>query len=141
MNEVKNLWPEDLFKENGHKNPSIILKKQADFFNKMTKNILVAEVVPRVLIAEHNKNDVIPKMMHLFRITAPFVDNFYFDLAKFKYKTGFSYPIWVEVPILKHTHDIKNNYEFEEMLQDLFREDKVVDIIQGLMIQSKSIAA
>lgn len=141
MKEVKNLWPENLLDENIHNTPTNILKQQTGYFNNMTKNVLVAEIVPRALIADYNKDADIPKMMHIFRITAPFVDNFYFDLAKIKYSEDFSYPLHIESSIASYHSESKNDLELEHALSQLFSTDKIVRIIQSLMVQSKSVAA
>ena len=44
MKEVKNLWSDGILQESDILLPIAILQKQAEYFNQMTKNVLVASV-------------------------------------------------------------------------------------------------
>lgn len=94
MTTSKNLWSDEI----GHatiKVPKTILVEQANYFNEMTKNRLVAKVHSKHVLNKEGDNVI----AHDFDIVSPFLGNYTFTLFSVIHGINM-YPIWEVHPHL-----------------------------------------
>ena len=86
---MESLWPEEISKLEAIKSPVSILKEQASSLGKMTKNILVGEIVP-VEVSQ-------PNSAYRFNILAPLLRNYRYTLFIVNYNILNMYPIYINL--------------------------------------------
>lgn len=135
---MESLWPEEISKLEAIKSPVSILKEQASSLGKMTKNILVGEIVP-VEVSQ-------PNSAYRFNILAPLLRNYRYTLFIVNYNILNMYPIYINLDeeIYKEVYyssekeplKIDNESELISNLTRIFRSNKVKQILKSLMAES-----
>lgn len=144
--EIENLWSKNIFDTGNKDLPINVLKQQAHYFNEMTDGLLLAQVKSkRVDIPTHNKEEgttqIESKIRHSLQIVAPKIDNYYFSIVKLYQDELTPYPVSITSPITKSIwkRNITNQQELEKKLKDLFNNEKVIEVLQALLSQSKNV--
>lgn len=132
-----NLWPKELLESlDNVRLPITILQEQADFLNKMTKNVITAKTVTNTITIHMDNGDVLPGVVHLLKIVAPAIGNYDFELVSLMQKGVVLYPIKVISELLGSKNDVSNPEELEASLKNVFNDRKTIETIQSLLIQS-----
>ena len=124
--DKEDLWPES-FGSLEIETPLEILRKQASLLSSKTGNLLVGNV-GKTTTAGGNF------FLSLY-LVAPALDNYRYKLLSVQHGINL-YPVstWGEVP----DKEFKNPKEFKGYLRSKFVEDATLNIIQSLMVQSRS---
>lgn len=136
MANSNNLWPKDIGKESVVV-PKTILVEQAQFFNELTKNKLVAKVNS----AQYTNEEGNHVLAHEFDITAPSLGNFTFTLFKAIHNLSI-YPVKIEF-LLEHMsgweidkEQVSNETEFIDTLKKILSHQSTVKSINALLAQA-----
>jgi len=130
MTTSKNLWPNEIGRATT-KVPKTILVEQANYFNEMTKNRLVAKVHSKHILNNKGENVIV----HDFDIVSPSLGNYTFTLFSVKH-TVEVYPVYVASNLDEFTFADIQEDKFEETLSAIMNSKKTVDAINGLLAQA-----
>jgi len=111
--------------------PKTILVEQANYFNEMTKNRLVAKVHSKHILNNKGENVIV----HDFDIVSPSLGNYTFTLFSVKH-TVEVYPVYVASNLDEFTFADIQEDKFEETLSAIMNSKKTVDAINGLLAQA-----
>ncbi len=120
---IENLWP-DFTTDEIVRNPKIILREQASFLGKSTKNILTGNIR-----TESWRN----QFSHSFQIVAPNLNNYTYTLFTIVEEDIFGFPCKFQS---ESSFSIKNEEELLARLKEIFSSDDTKKIINSLMSQS-----
>jgi hypothetical protein len=137
MADIKNLWPEELFKDNDLVLPITVLQDQAKYFNERTNNIVIASVDTKKVSIGTKESDAKPGILHTFKIIAPAIGNYDFELIRIVQENFLPYPLRAYAPSLEKSYEINNSEQLEFALKTVFGDKKIIAIIQSLIMQSK----
>jgi len=131
MTTSKNLWSEKIGRAD-MKVPKTILVEQANYFNEMTKNKLVAKVNSNHSMSRMGENSII----HDFDIVSPSLGNYTFTLFSVRHKIQM-YPMAINFTLSEDdVFTVNNEEEFENMLSKIMTHKSTVNAINGLLAQS-----
>ncbi len=137
----ENLWSKGFIKKVEKKTPKTILKEQASFLGKETKNILTAEV--------HTKlNKETNYFEHKFRIYAPLLSNYTFVLFSVNHKLENLYPVSVYFDVVNNEEkptcveeawdeQANTEEEFKQKLKEILTHYRTRSILNSLISQSE----
>ncbi|MDD2754011.1 MAG: hypothetical protein PHS80_00655 [Methanothrix sp.] len=141
---MESLWPDEIASSEQVRSPVQILKEQASLLGKMTKNILLGEIqaVPTGQ----------PNSAYAFNILAPSLRNYRYSLFTINYNILNIYPVYIVLDdeIFKEIYSyksenkaIKIDYEneFITTLKNIFRSNKVKQILTSLMVESGAMSS
>jgi hypothetical protein len=120
---IENLWP-DFTTDEIVRSPKIILREQASFLGKSTKNILTGNIR-----TESWRN----QFSHSFQIVAPNLNNYTYTLFTIVEEDIFGFPCKFQS---ESAFSIKNEEELLARLKEIFSSDDTKKIINSLMSQS-----
>lgn len=120
---IENLWP-DFATDDIVRSPKIILREQASFLGKRTKNILTGNIR-----TESYRN----QFSHNFQIIAPNLDNYTYSLFTIVEEDIFGFPCKLRG---ENTFSIKTEEELLERLKVIFSSEETKKVINSLMSQS-----
>jgi len=136
MSKIKNLWSKELLSAHDVVLPKTILQQQADFFNEMTKNVVLAEV-NTVSIQDKQQQK---KLAHILKIKAPSMGNYDFNLVLIEQEILAPYPIKIRSFLEEESvkkDEINNADELFQKLEEIFKSKKVISAIQNVIAMSK----
>ncbi len=132
MTTSKNFWS-DKIGQADMKVPKTILVEQANYFNDMTKNKLVAKVNSTHSI---NSKDFDGTIIHEFDIVSPSLGNYTFTLFTVGHDIDM-YPLSISFNIGEsHFFEVVTEEEFEKALSKIMTHKSTVNAINGLLAQS-----
>lgn len=138
MADINNLWPEDLLNGDEIILPLTMLQEQARYLNEMTKNVVIAKIrTEKVSLQKNNPNESKPAILHTLKIVAPAIGNYDFDLVRLVQEELLPYPLRVFVPLTEEREIVNNFAELEKFLARVFRQKRIISVIQSLIMQSK----
>jgi hypothetical protein len=138
MTATKSLWSEDLLsKDEDVTLPVTILQQQAAYLNEMTKNIVVASIYTKRIDIGERFDELETGLMHILRIVAPAIGNYYFDLLRITQAQLFPYPLQLFAPLSEKRYEVNTSEELENTLKLVFNDRKTMAAIRSLMLQSK----
>lgn len=123
----KNFWPSEIGTQKMVV-PKTMLVEQANFFNEMTKNRLVAKVNTRRVSSRMDG------FVHEFDIVVPTLGNYTFTLFSVKHDLGI-YPLEIDFDLAGTEYPKVGEKEFESTLKEILTSKKTIDTINGLMAQ------
>lgn len=145
MGEAKNLWPKELLSTFDIVLPITILQEQASFFNDMTKNVVTASIDTQKISVQSfpelkglgSGSGTNSAIVHVFKISAPSIGNYDFDLLHVIQEDLLPYPLKVISQIWEDkAFDAKDGEQLKDILEKIFNEKKVITIVQSLILQS-----
>ena len=122
--ETQNLWPEFVVEK--VRSPKTILKEQAGYLMKMTKNILSADV-------ETTQERSTGQIIHNFYVVAPAMDNYRYRVFNVSHDVIY-YPL--SVMYRGRFIAVTNEEEFLSVLSEIFKDGDTARIISSLLAQS-----
>ena len=120
---IENLWPE-FATDDVIRSPKIILREQASFLGKRTKNILTGNIR-----TESWKN----QFSHSFQIVAPNLNNYTYTLFTIVEEDIFGFPCKFQS---ESSFSIKSEEELLERLKVIFSSEETKKVINSLLSQS-----
>ena len=126
MTATESLWPTFSLEEL-ERSPKTILKEQAVFFSKSTRNILTATIRTSPYLGG--------TFEHEFKIVAPQLNGYKYTLLTIHQKGVFSYPC--SLYFEDSSYDLSNEDELLFRLREIFSSDLTKKIVSNLIAQSK----
>lgn len=120
---IENLWP-DFATDDIIRSPKIILREQASFLGKRTKNILTGNI---------RTDSYQNQFSHSFQIVAPNLNNYTYTLFTIVEEDIFGFPCKFQS---ESSFSIKTEEELLERLKLIFSSDDTKRVINSLMSQS-----
>ena len=120
---IENLWP-DFTTDEIVRSPKTVLREQASFLGKRTKNILTGNIR-----TESYRN----QFSHSFQIVAPNLNNYTYTLFTIVEEDIFGFPCKFQS---ESSFSIKTEEELLERLKNIFSSDETKKVINSLMSQS-----
>ena len=136
MAHTESLWP-TFDTVNLERDPRIILKEQAMFLEKATKNVLSAEI--RTVADNYNLSR--NKIVYDLQIVAPLLSDYRYNLLKIEGSLEALYPIKINPSLGQKEEIVKNESEFINALERIFKSDATKKIIGVLLARSTDINA
>jgi hypothetical protein len=126
----RDFWP-DIETTPTFTTPLTILKEQAAALAKKTKGLLEGRV--------DTTTDVFDRFEHLFRIVAPTLDNYAYELFRVKHNV-LLYPVEIEWSRLGNpdTMKIDSEQEFERALKQILSSTETMKVISNLLAQARA---
>lgn len=133
MQELENLWPSTLGRLRLPSLPVHILDKQAEYFNSMMQNILIAGIRSRETVL-NNK----PVIIHELRVSAPYLGSYSLTILRMVHDNVHLYPVQVYDTIRDQKSDnIDNDNELREVLRSILGSEELNAAISSLLAQVK----
>ena len=130
MAHTESLWP-TFDTVNLERDPRIILKEQAMFLEKATKNVLSAEIRTTADNQSASRN----KIIYDLQIVAPLLSDYRYNLLEIEGKIDTLYPLRI-VPSSGEKEEVRNEREFIDALERIFKSEKTKKIISVLLARS-----
>ena len=131
MEEIEDLWPNDLGKVQMTM-PKEILLKQAMFLSQKTKNIIVAEVKTNQGVIQGTEEKV---FIHEMFIKAPSIGTFSFPLIRVLHNFNI-YPLTVFNALTEKSHPAGDEKTFKIVLAEIFNDPSTRNAINSVINQS-----
>jgi len=136
MEQVANLWPEYI----GNieiSAPVQILAKQAEYFNGMMQNVLVATVDPH--IAQESTLEGETVLVNELRIRVPSLGNYSLTVLRMKHSAIKPYPVSIYNAITdkKVEREITEEKELVSALKNIFSSKELNEAISAILSQVK----
>jgi len=130
MSNSKNLWSKRIGQETV-KAPKTFMVEQANYFNEMTKNKLVAKVE-----SYQRKRGEKNYLVHEFDITSPTLGNYNFTLFYIEHDISM-FPLTLRFSLVDHNPiSVNSQSNFEESLEGLMNHKDTINAINGLLAQA-----
>ena len=120
---IENLWP-DFTTDAVVRSPKTVLREQASFLGKRTKNILTGNI---------RTESYQGRFSHNFQIVAPNLNNYTYTLFTIVEEDIFGFPCKFQDETF---FSIKTEEELLERLKNIFSSDETKKVINSLMSQS-----
>lgn len=134
MQQWENLWPDTLGKMDVVP-PVQILTKQAEYFNAMMQNVLVAEVTSNNYFDEDFRGSI----AHHFNIKAPALGNYNATILTMNHDALTLYPVNILDQIGKRQHmTLGSEKEVLEALRSILRSQEMDRVVSSLLAQSQA---
>jgi hypothetical protein len=127
MENPRNFWPE--LGAQKMDVPKALMVEQANFFNEMTKNVLVAKVRTRTAF-----EGTISLFYHEFDISVPSLGNYTFTLFTVKHGIDL-FPVEIYFDLNGDNMGEFEASEFDAALKSILTNKRTVDAINGLLAQ------
>ena len=143
--QIKDLWPESIKVKTDEIAPVTILKQQAAFLGKKTKNLVEAHV-------ETRKTDYQRLLQHSFYLVAPALDFYKYILFRVEHHATSWYPLQITDLLtengkasIEHVesnrqsrYEVGSEEKFIEKLKEIFASQETQRVIESLIAQSKA---
>jgi hypothetical protein len=121
---MENLWSDKIGKISIIP-PIAILKEQASFLGKMTKNIVEAQI---------GTNQEGENFLHVFTLVANALGPYRYHLFKVRHPLTL-YPL--RILFMGSWFEVKDQEAFEQKLKEIFNSDETIKIINSILAQSQ----
>jgi hypothetical protein len=134
MQQWENLWPDTLGKIDVVP-PVQILTKQAEYFNAMMQNVLVAEVTSNNFFDEKFKGNI----AHHFSIKAPALGNYNATILTMNHDALTLYPVNIVDQVSKRQYmALDSEKKVLEALKSILRSQEMDQVVSSLLAQSQA---
>ena len=130
QNPNRDLWPDDIGNAPGLFAPINILREQASLLGGKTQYLVVAEV--------ETDYTALSGLQHSFYLVAPALKHYRYLLFRVKQEATQFYPLEVEFLPLDKKFTANSEFDFPEILKEIFANEKTKEIIQILIAQSQN---